>query len=190
MKEDILNKIRKELNKLNKESIDEFIKEQEVQRQKEQDFIDKKEYIEILNSIIGQTLNNDDYSGELWTEKIQMTFDLIFDTALELIIKSLNFDGEIVLNYKGNLMSFVEMHGQGCFQSISPIEKYGDIEHKEYIVDFHDLENFILTRKQPKRLYVMKTVFLALDSLELFNNHYGVDVDIDEIKDYLQENLN
>lgn len=189
MKEDILNKIRKELNKLNKESIDEFIKEQEVQRQKEQDFIDKKEYIEILNSIIGQTLDNDDYSGELWTEKIQMTFDLIFDTALELIIKSLNFDGEIVLNYKGNLISFTETHGQGCFQLIAPVKKYGDLEHPEYLVDFEDLEKYISTGEQPERYYVLKTVFLALDSLALFNNHYDIKINIDEIKDYLQENL-
>lgn len=189
MKEDILNKIRKELNELNKESIDEFIKEQEVQRQKEQDFIDKKEYIEILNSIIGQTLDNDDYSGELWTEKIQMTFDLIFDTALELIIKSLNFDGEIVLNYKGNLISFTEIHGQGCFQVIAPVKKYGDLEHPEYLVDFEDLEKYISTGEQPERYYVLKTAFLALDSLSLFNNHYDIKINIDEIKDYLQENL-
>lgn len=157
----------------------------------ERDFIESKKYIEVLDSIVGKCVDSDDYREPTrWTDDVQMLFNVIYNSALDLIVKTLDFDDEIIINYKGNLMSFVEMHGQGCFQSISPIEKYGDIEHKEYIVDFDDLENFMLTRKQPKRLYVMKTVFLALDSLELFNNHYGVDVDIDEIKDYIQENLN
>jgi len=119
-----------------------------------------------------------------------MMFDLIYDNALELIVKSLSFDGEIILNYKGNLISFVEFCGQDCFNSIMPVEKYGDIEYPEYLVDFEDLEKYILTGEQPKRNYVIKTIFLALDALELFYNHYDTQIDIDEIRAYIYENLN
>jgi hypothetical protein len=164
------------------------IKEQKIQIQKEQDFIDKKEYIKVLNSVIGKSINN--YTSEQWTDEIQMMFDLIYDNALELIVKSLSFDGEIILNYKGNLISFVEFCGQDCFNSIMPVEKYGDIEYPEYLVDFEDLEKYILTGEQPKRNYVIKTIFLALDALELFYNHYDTQIDIDEIRAYIYENLN
>lgn len=138
-----------------KETIEKIVRDARnnytIREKKERNFVESKKYIEVMNNIVGKCLNNYDYQKQTgWTDDVQMLFNTTYDSALELTIKALGLDGEVVLNYKGNLISFTEKYEQGCLQSICPIEKHEAIERQAYIVCFDDLGNFRQTRNSQK----------------------------------------
>ena len=172
-------------------AISEVLSRYEQRELDEKEFIEQKKYLSLIDKIVDKRLDNQDYQEpSRWTEEIDILFDFLYDGALQLIIKSLNFDDEVVISYKSNLISLVEMHGQGCFKCIQPVTNPADMECPEYLVDFDDIVNYCKNGYIPMRTKILKTVFVALDSFKVVTEHYNTSVDIDEIKEYLQENLN
>lgn len=169
----------------------EILSQYEQREFNEKEFIEQKKYLVLIDKVIDKCLDNQDYQEpSRWTEEIDILFDFLYDGALQLIIKTLNFDDEVVISYKGNLISLVEMHGQGCFKCIQPVINPADMEYPEYLVDFDDIVNYYENGFRPIRTKMLETIFVALDSLQTITEHYKASVDIDEIKEYLQENLN
>lgn len=172
-------------------AVSEVLSRYEQREIDEKEFIEHKKYLTLMDEIIDKRLDNQDYQEpSRWTDEIDILFDFLYDGALQLIIKSLNFDDEVVVNYKGNLISLVELHGQGCFKCIQPVINPADMEYPEYLVDFDDIVKCYENGFRPIRTKVLETIFVALDSLQTITEHYNTSVDIDEIKEYLQENLN
>ena len=171
-------------------AINEMLSKYEQRELAEKEFMEQKKYLPLINEIIDKQLDNQDYQEpSRWTEEIDMLFDFLYNGALQLIIKSLSFDDEVVVNYKGNLISLVEVHGQGCFKCIRPVRNPADMEHPEYLVNFDDIINYCEHGFRPTRTKVLETVFVALDSFKVITEHYKAPVYIDDIKEYLQENL-
>lgn len=139
-----------------------------------------KKYMVLIDDLMEQEINNQDYSEpDKWTTEIDTMFDFLFDNAAELI----DFEDEVVIEHKGKYLELFEMHGQGCFKRICPVKKPNEF------VSFKDIVCFEEFKKKPMKSEVLNIVNLALESMEVMSNGFEMDIDFNQVKDYLRLNL-
>lgn len=145
-------------------------------------FYNEKMYLEI-EKIINKDINNDDYKEDTeWTDNVDEMFSFLFDYAFDIM----PFEEEVNIRHNDEYINLFEMHGQGCFRSISTLDEIPD----EY-VNFSDIVRFYETKEKPFKSHVLEVVNKSLDVLEIaMEGIDGASTDIDKIREYVINNLN
>lgn len=162
-----------------------IIKEFEKIRKIEEEFINKKKYINVIEEVLNKNIDTDPYEEpKVWTEDVDLLFNFLYDNACEISILGQDFDGTIYIKYKDKYISLFEIHGQGCYRRISTL----DNKPVDFI-NFDDIVAYVENGIKPERVKILELVNLALDSMGFISEGLNLDIDIEYVKQYLRENL-
>ena len=161
--------------------VDKYIKEYEKKQGEYDDFVREGKYVEILEEIIrkGKQIDNDSYAEpNPWTADVEMLFDFIFNSAHEMR----KFDTDVFIKYKDKYISFFEIHGQGCYQSISIHNECEGI-----YINFQDIISYQKTGQMPYKYEALNLIHKAIDALKVAVDGLS-NADFDKLRDFV-ENL-
>lgn len=173
-----------------KETVDKIIKSREFQQRRVDQFLYSKEYMPILNRWAYKmqhseqiVLTSESYTA--WTDDIVLVYDFLYDNAESIH----HFIGDdVIIKYKDIYITLFEMHGQGCFQSIT-IDK----EEKYDYVPFNHIEHYVETGEKPMRYHALETIDKGLNAIRAIQGDMiepsDVNIDLNDIWIYLLENL-
>lgn len=170
------------LDRLIKQAVEEL----ETRDKKRKDFIDEKKYLELIDFLIDNELDNNHYQEpQLWTNEIDMMFDFLYSNAQALEVFNDDWDGELLIKYEDKYISLYEIHGQDCYRRIASAIR----SHPVNCVNFDDIVKFVEEGVKPIRTQVLQVANMALNSLEVISSQLNLSIDIYEIKEYLINNL-
>lgn len=102
------------------------------------EFVDNKEYLNVIKDIIEKgDINSDCNDGDnQWKGEFDLLFDFLYDNASSISVFDEEHYNPIYVKYENKLIELFEIHGQGCYRRIRVLNDEGLIK---YHTDFEDI---------------------------------------------------
>lgn len=130
-------------------SIKEITEWYEEKEKFKKEFYNRKKYLTIIDKVFNKYMDND---NESWDFDVDELFSFLYDNVLSLSadIDEEDFE-EVFIKYKEKYLKLFEIHGQGCFRSISTTT-----EEPEAYIKYEDIIKYYETKEKPYRTYIME----------------------------------
>lgn len=168
------------------ETINKIIEGYKLKEEKKQSFIKNKEYLTQIELVLDKDRCNED--RELWTDETDLLFSFLYDHAEEICLCE-EYSESFFIKYKNTYLELFEIHGQGCFRSITIAN-----DTPPNYVSFDDIVTYEETGKEPYKNTVLKIVERSLKTLAYATQNDYIEEDgdylsVDKILKYLNKNL-